>query len=365
MRMNQWSKWTAVACMALPLLTACSSEEAGSVMETNPQALKVYVGINKAHETGQRQQPAKSASFASRATTDASTWNQAVPYHVDKDENPNMFALGETMGLFIRKAIDDSDYGQAMKTQLPAGTYDNVAYVAYGSGSAQYWAPIKGGTTVILDKDLNGVVSAYYPYKPNMKFDEARKYEVDCATNPEDLLVCTKNVTTEVNGSKPNTEIHMSHVLTLLNINIKKQVGFTGNGNMTEFRIIGSFSKTGTIDLYDVGKVVPVSKNGDTSGQDTIDVKNTDGSTLMTLSQNNNVTMYKYFIIPENDVANNMYFMAKIDGQDYNSQPTQVTLKPGVKYNIQIQVSNSGLTISGTDIIPWEEETVPIIPITN
>lgn len=403
---------------ALPLLTACDSENA---VTTNNQAnneLKINVGI----ATPQRPAdvPAESRVVNPTGAT-IYTWGSQAPENV----NPANFGANESIGIFLREQNTEDAYGfitwdgSTPPVAQITGPYDNLEYKSVGNYRTgnQIWnyvpsigrpaVPLPAGGTTGVEARL----CAYYPYDPNVTYDgnyyqyDSSPYnnlpytlvpqtvtgspgnEVSDLGNPTggwlidsstgiDYMYCPAtgpvgagSPTTGISASLPMVNITFHHAQTCLRFKVSVPSTFSGSANITRFKVHGGFAMKSRVDIW-TGNVTdrimpPTVPNGNIpANQDTIDAKVSANSVLKTI---NATTSYEpsYFCVPLNEnVATNLYIAIDIDGHTYRATISSLVLKREWIYEIPLMLTDGHLVVNQVDIIPWTiDSSIPVTPL--
>ena len=404
---------------ALPLLTACDSENA---VTTNNQAnneLKINVGI----ATPQRPSdvPAESRVINPTGAT-IYTWGSQSP---EKD-NPANFGANESIGIFLREKGTQNPYGfvtwdgNTPPNPQITGPYDNLEYKSVGNyrTGLQTWnyVPSVGKPAVPLPAGgLTGIESklcAYYPYDPNVTYD-GNEYnftsssfgagspytlvpigitgspgkEVSSLGNPTggwlidsstgiDYMYCPEtgpvgagSPTSGICAGLPMVNITFHHAQTCLRFKVSVPATFSGSAKITRFKVYGGFTMKSRVDIWtgDVTeRVMPPTVPGGSipATMDTIEVKASASSVLKTINTTTSYTP-SYFCVPLNEsVATNLNIEIDIDGHTYRATISSLVLKREWMYEIPLMLTDGHLVVHKVDIIPWTiDSSIPVTPL--
>lgn len=402
---------------ALPLLTACDSENA---VTTNNQAnneLKINVGI----ATPQRPAdvPAESRVVNPTGAT-IYTWGSQAPENV----NPANFGANESIGIFLREKGTENPYGfitwdgSTPPVAQITGSYDNLEYKSVGNYriGTQTWnfVPDTRPAVPLPTGGLTGVeakLCAYYPYDPSVTYDGnyysytssaygATPYvlvptaitgspgnEVSDLGNPTggwlidsstgiDYMYCPEtgpvgagSPTSGICAELPMVNITFHHAQTCFRFKVSVPSTFSGSANITRFKVYGGFTMKSRVDIWTgnvTDRVMPPTVPGGSipATMDTIEAKASASSVLKTI---NATTPYTpaYFCVPLNEsVATNLYIEIDIDGHTYRATISSLVLKREWIYEIPLMLTDGHLVVNQVDIIPWTiDSSIPVTPL--
>lgn len=385
---------------ALPLLTACDSE---NVVATNNQAkneLRVNVGI----ATPQRPDNISPESRVVNPTgATIYKWGSAAPENV----NPANFGSGESIGIFLRDAATEGPYGfitwdgSGTNAQI-TGPYDNLRYTSVGNyHSTQVWNYVSapGRPSVTLPEGVYSQLCAYYPYDGSVTYD-GNKYSyssspygstpytliqgsiisspgnevsdllsgnagwlIDSSTGI-DYMYCPATGPvggTYIDGNLPMVNIKFHHAQTCLKFKISVPSTFSGSANVTKFKVYGGFAMKSRVDIW-TGNVTY--RDMPSATADTIDVQASASSVLKTI---NATTPYEtaYFCVPLNEsVPTNLSIEVTIDGHTYRATISALTLMREWIYEIPLMLTQGQLVVNQVEIIPWTiNSSIPVTPL--
>lgn len=394
---------------ALPLLTACDSED---VVATNNQAkneLKINVGI----ATPQRPEniPAESRVVNPTGAT-IYTWGSAAPQNV----NPANFGANEHIGIFLREKTTEEPYAYiTWDANTPpnaqiSGAYDNLEYKSRGTYlTNQDWVylPVTSTPSVPLPADVDAKICGYYPYDPNVTYDgysygyTSSAYsagppyvlvpttstyngkEVSDLGNPTagwlidsstgiDYMYCPATGSiggTALNASTPVADLTFHHAQTCLRFKVSVPSTFSGSVPVTRLKVFGGFAMKSRVDIWTgnvTDRIMPPTVPGGSipATQDTIDVQASASSVLGTISATNSYET-AYFCVPLNEsIPTNLTIQMDIDGHTYRATISSLLLKREWIYEIPLMLTDGHLVVHKVDILPWTiDNSIPVTPL--
>lgn len=400
---------------ALPLLTACDSE---NVVATNNQAkneLKINVGI----ATPQRPEniPAESRVVNPTGAT-IYTWGSAAPQNV----NPANFGANESIGIFLRdvSTTTEGPYGYITwdgatppNPQI-TGPYDNLEYKSVGTYlTNQTWnyVPVTGRPSVPLPvaspTGVDAKLCGYYPYDSSVTYDgytygytssafasgtpyvlvpTSSTYvgnEVSDLGNPTggwlidsstgiDYMYCKETGPiggSVLNASTPVADLTFHHAQTCLRFKVSVPSTFSGSVPVTRFKVFGGFTMKSRVDIWTgnvTDRIMPPTVPGGSipATQDTIDVQASASSVLGTISATNSYET-AYFCVPLNEsIPTNLTIQIDINGHTYRATISSLTLLREWIYEIPLMLTDGHLVVHKVDIVPWTiDSSIPITPL--
>lgn len=386
---------------ALPLLTACDSENAVTTNNQAKNELKINVGI----ATPQRPDNISPESRVVNPTgATIYKWGSAAP----ENENPANFGSAEHIGIFLRDAATEGPYGYITwdgatppNAQI-TGPYDNLEYVSVGNyHSTQVWnyVPMTGRPAIPLPDNVYSKLCAYYPYDPNVTYDGntytftssaygmppytlvqgaataspgnevsdllsgTAGWLIDSSTGI-DYMYCPATGPvggTYIDGSLPLVNIKFHHAQTCLKFKISVPSTFSGSADITKFKVYGGFAMKSRVDIW-TGNVTY--RDMPSATADTIDVQASASSVLKTI---NATTPYEtaYFCVPLNEsVPTNLSIEVTIDGHTYRATISALTLMREWIYEIPLMLTQGQLVVNQVEIIPWTiNSSIPVTPL--
>ena len=240
------------------------------------------------------------------------------------------------IGLFLFKdELAETPYGES--------GYTNVKY-SYDPGKSKWTASpsIKVGST-------RGYLYGYYPY--NADNTDVKAIPVTSSVNGDDVMYASQQdpITDKTASS---TSIVMNHALARVSITIKNN-GYTGSAKLTSIKFAGAkTSETGTLDAT-TGTI-----SGTTKADVTLAVP--EGSQTITATG----TTYECLLVPseKDETKQEVTLTLTIDGEPktatLSGNDNGVIIAKGIKSNITIGLSNSGISVSSVSIDEWKEVEV-------
>ena len=232
-------------------------------------------------------------------------------------------------------------------TATDGGEYDgqnvgylNVAYTATGTGTSQTW----GSTAPVMLSGTEGKMYAYFPYTQGIDYTAV---EVDIA-DQHDWMYGTEAYA--VSDKAPSADVVLAHAQTALNINVVRANSYTGEGLVEALAITSEgLASTGTLDTRDGSWSAQAGAN---TAINIISAPFTlDGETLD--SQEN-----PYMFVPATDETKDFTVSATVDGKAYNvGVAMNEAFAPGKMYQLNVKVTNTGLTVSKVTLIDWNIDT--------
>ena len=221
--------------------------------------------------------------------------------------------------------------------------YTNVKY-AYNSTKGKWTAnpSIKVGSTP-------GYLYGYYPY--SSEAESIKTIPVASSLDGDDVMYASKQNSPITDQTASQTAITMNHALARVSITVKNN-GYTGNAKLTSIKFAGAkTSETGTLDAT-TGTI-----SGTTKADVTLDVTG-DVQTITTAG-----TTYECLLVPsgEDESKQAVDLTLTIDGEDKTAKlsgDNGVIIAKGIKSNITIGLSNSGISVSSVSIDEWKEVEV-------
>ena len=400
------------AMVTLPLLTACTDDSNSSVGKVSNE-LKINVGI----ATAQKPDGIPTTSRVVNPTgATIYTWGSVDP----EKSNPTSFGSSESIGIFIRRAIDEGPYGfvtwntsGGTPVAEISGQYDNLKYTSVGNyHTNQVWnyttAPNR--PTVLLPEDVDGKLCAYYPYDGTVTYDgntytyDASAYGsapytidpsattgtpgnpvsdripangdgwyIDCSAGI-DYMYCPETGPvggTYINGLLPMVNIVMHHAQACLRFKVSVPPSFSGSATITKFKVYGGFAMKAYTDIWRSGSSNYTVKMPDTypgsgipASADTIDVQASASSNLHVLTATSSYEP-AFFCVPVNEtVPTNLTIECVIDSHTYRATISSLTLMREWIYEIPLMLTQGQLVVNQVTINPWTiDSSIPVTPL--
>lgn len=232
-------------------------------------------------------------------------------------------ASGEKIGVFVTNTDGTSYDGQG---------YDNIAYTASGTGSAQKWT---AGSQVLLSSTVGKAV-AYYPY--GTASDPAA---ISVNANTQDYMY--SGWVNGISNAAPNATFQMKHALTAIAITMKKG-NYTGAGTVTAISIqSGGFGKAGTL-------------NATTGALSAVTGANETVTWSGSFAMNTTGTSNEILVVPNGTKGMGMTVNITIDGKNYSTtvaMDATAAYAQGTIYTYTLTLNGTQLSVTGVSVTPW------------
>ena len=214
--------------------------------------------------------------------------------------------------------------------------YGNVKFYDDGKG----W---KSDSPVILST-TQGTLYAYFPYSSSVT--DLENIPVQSSLDGTDYM-CAAPVS-PVSISDRFVELEMKHSLARLSVKLVKDGSFPGDGILSRIVLAGSgIGKEGTVDITD-GTI--------TAAADTVafDIPAEEGH--ITASG----LVKECLVVPvlDSDDGQDILLKCIIDGKEFSVPISGVTVRSGVRTDIEVSVRNIGLGIAMLEVADWDEGLV-------
>ena len=234
---------------------------------------------------------------------------------IEDDYLPNGSEIGVTVLNTEGTAYDNMDY-------------QNIRFEAESTGATQKW---QGDATIYLSA-TEGYCYGYYPY--SLTANDITQIPVSTASQTDYLYATPKQV--DINNK--NVNLNMKHALSAIRLALKRGT-YTGTGKITAVSVTSSgLGTTGTLNAT-TGKVT-------TNGTGTA-IAVTTSIDLTTTEQNADI-----IVVPTGNEAT-LTLTATIDGKDYTTPASAMTIEQGKCYTYTVTINAGELALSGVKVGDW------------
>ena len=241
----------------------------------------------------------------------------------------------QSRGLIESATLPDGHAIGLTLVDVSDATYDNIAYNNIKATASTGKVP----QTWTLDNDVllsatNGVLYGYYPYNE----DVTDITQIPVAADDTDYMYATP--VTEVNDGKASPTVVMNHALAAIRLNIIRGT-YTGTGQVTAVSVKGdNIATSGKLNAK-TGALTLLAGTGSA-------VTNSTAFTLSTTAK-----QIDCIIVPVINTSNTPTITMTIDGKEYISTPTAISLEQGTIYEYTLTINAKDISLSDVKVGDW------------